>query len=456
MSVLDGPHQLIADLHGDLLREISALTCVHWQCLGQAARALRKRNIFDGSQAKKLILLDGAYNLSRHITVISSKQFRLSISNTIKIFSGTRQPDNTDTAPAPVDEYAVPPPVATYAATASLSAPATPVPPEKPAPMIKHAAPTPDVTCAVPARLAPALDNTYVAPANARVNRDFSVLVNPQFSIFAVEASAPQVVESFPVVDETAPPVYKQVHQEQIAAEPGSFEHTQQCAVDNIVQEQVVESVQKIPQQRLRERIEEPNKNTPLPHNISSAAPAPVIEDISPEPGVPTVPAIEHVAPAPEIWYVASVQPVTLFSEQTFEQIFDLPFPSIGRDIPEVVSSSHDAAHAASAPVDEHLAPVTECGSSASSAAHAAPTSTCGLLEQITSIPRALGNRLKRLRCLPNVTWKSHPSQVLPARRTLNNLLRNAADVHGTPLCLGSCKTRSSWLQTRGPPVRHA
>ena len=72
MSVRDAPHQLIADLHGDLLREISALTCVHWQGLGQAARALRKYNIIDGTQAKKLIMLDGAYNLSRHITVISS------------------------------------------------------------------------------------------------------------------------------------------------------------------------------------------------------------------------------------------------------------------------------------------------------------------------------------------------------------------------------------------------
>ena len=67
MSVREGPHQLIADLHGDL-REISALMCV------QAARAPRKRNIIDGTQAKKLILLDGAYNISRHITVISSNQ----------------------------------------------------------------------------------------------------------------------------------------------------------------------------------------------------------------------------------------------------------------------------------------------------------------------------------------------------------------------------------------------
>ena len=155
MSVRDAPHQLIADLHGDLLREISAVTCVHWQFLGQAARASRIRNIIDGTQAKKLILLDGAYNLSRHITVISSNPFRFIISDTIKIFTGTRQPDNTGTTPAPVDEYVVPPSAATYAATASLSVPTTLVPPDAPEIVIKFAAPTLDVSYAVPARLAP-------------------------------------------------------------------------------------------------------------------------------------------------------------------------------------------------------------------------------------------------------------------------------------------------------------
>ena len=157
MSVRD-PHQLIADLHGDLLREISARMCVHWLGLGQAARVLRKRNMIDGTQAKKLSLLDGDYNLSRHITVISSNQFRMRISNSIKLFAGTRQPDNviqTDTGPAPVDEYVVPPPAPTYAATASFSAPAAPVPSDTlaaPAPVIKYVAPATDVSHAAPAR----------------------------------------------------------------------------------------------------------------------------------------------------------------------------------------------------------------------------------------------------------------------------------------------------------------
>ena len=128
-----------------------------------------------------------------------------------------------------------------------------------------------------------------------------------QFSSLALETS-------FPAVDEPAPLVYKQVHQEQIPAEPGSFERAQQRIVENIVhvpipqiQEQFVERVQEIPQECLPERIEEPNKITAIPHSISCSAPAPVIKDISPEPGVPcatTVPAIKHVAPTPLIEHV--------------------------------------------------------------------------------------------------------------------------------------------------------
>ena len=87
-----------------------------------------------------------------------------------------------------------------------------------------------------------------------------------------MDASAPQVVSPFPAVDESAPPAFLQVHQEQIAAEPGSFERTQQRSVENIVhvpipqiQEQFVESIQEFPQERLPERIEEPIENIPIP-----------------------------------------------------------------------------------------------------------------------------------------------------------------------------------------------
>ena len=59
-------------------------------------------------------------------------------------------------------------------------------------------------------------------------------------------------------MDESAPPAYKQVHQEQNPADPGSFERTQQCTVENIVhvpilqiQEQIEEGVKEIHQERL-------------------------------------------------------------------------------------------------------------------------------------------------------------------------------------------------------------
>ena len=74
---------------------------------------------------------------------------------------------------------------------------------------------------------APVTANAYGAPATvtAQIASPSAAtgFVSPQFTSFAVEASASQVVGSFPAVDESAPPVYKQVHQEQIAAEHESL-----------------------------------------------------------------------------------------------------------------------------------------------------------------------------------------------------------------------------------------
>ena len=127
-----------------------------------------------------------------------------------------------------------------------------------------------------------------------------------------MEASAAQVVSSLPAADESAPPVHKQVHQEQIAADPGCFELTQQRTVENIVhvpipqiQEQFVEGVKEIHQERLLELIEELIENAPVPHSVeeieevvqiiqervhgtrrlavSFSVPPPVVEDVTPE-----------------------------------------------------------------------------------------------------------------------------------------------------------------------------
>ena len=104
---------------------------------------------------------------------------------------------------------------------------------------------------------------------------DTTGFVNPQFSISAVEDSASQVVGSFPSVNGSASPVYKQVHQEQIAAEQESVERVQQLTVEQIVhvpipqiQEQIVESVQVIPRELFPERIEEQIVDIPVPPTV--------------------------------------------------------------------------------------------------------------------------------------------------------------------------------------------
>ena len=56
------------------------------------------------------------------------------------------------------------------------------------------------------------------------------------------------------------------------------------------------------------------------------------------------------------------------------------------------MSSSHDPAHAASAPVVECLVPVVECGYSSSSAAQAAPTRIDRFDEQLTNMLDMLGS----------------------------------------------------------------
>ena len=114
-------------------------------------------------------------------------------------------------------------------------------------------------TYAAPARLAPAPVTEYIAQAHVAPNyQQFgTVLVNPQSSTFAVEASASQIVGSFTTVNESV---------------PGSFERKQQRTVENNVhvpvsriQDQFVEGVKEIHQERLPERTEELIEDTPAP-----------------------------------------------------------------------------------------------------------------------------------------------------------------------------------------------
>ena len=101
-------------------------------------------------------------------------------------------------APSTVIEYVVP--AVTYDAPPSV------IEYVAPAPVIEYIAPAPAVTCAASSQQSPpAYTMTTVTTG---VNLDITCLMNPQFSITAVEASAPQVVWFLFPLEEFAAPVY--------------------------------------------------------------------------------------------------------------------------------------------------------------------------------------------------------------------------------------------------------
>ena len=120
-----------------------------------------------------------------------------------------------------------------------------------PALVVEYIAPVPTGFLPVPSQQLPP---TYTVTAvTTGVKLDTAVLVSPQFSGTAVEASAPQIVGSLPPFAEFTEPVYNQVHQEQIVA----GEMTQNIIENPAVQEQVI--VQEIPPvvERIQEQIVE-------------------------------------------------------------------------------------------------------------------------------------------------------------------------------------------------------
>ena len=131
-------------------------------------------------------------------------------------------------------------------------------------------------------------------------------------------------------LNESAPPVFEQVYQEQIAADPGSFERTQQRTVGNIVhvpipqiQVQFVEGVKEFHQERLPERVEELIVCDPVPRSVELIEDIPVLQEqlVAEEttlntsskstsnatPGVPSatpIPVIESVTPALVVTFI--------------------------------------------------------------------------------------------------------------------------------------------------------
>ena len=119
---------------------------------------------------------------------------------------------------APVIEHVDPAPTVAHAASAPVFEYVAP------APLIEYIAPAPAMIYAAPSQqLPPAYTMTTLT---TDVNFDISGLVNPQFSISVVEASAPQVVGSLPPFEEFGAPVYNQIHQEQIVAGETDSEHS--------------------------------------------------------------------------------------------------------------------------------------------------------------------------------------------------------------------------------------
>ena len=107
------------------------------------------------------------------------------------------------------------------------------------------------------------------------VSLDTTGLVNPHCPITTVEASAPHVDGSLPPLDVSAAAVCNQIRQEQIAAEQERVELVQQRTVEQIVhvpvpqiQEQIVDGVKEIPQERFPEQTLKQIENTPLPHSV--------------------------------------------------------------------------------------------------------------------------------------------------------------------------------------------
>ena len=143
----------------------------------------------------------------------------------------------TTPAPSPVIKHVIP------ALAVRHVAPALVIEYVSFAPVIEYMAPAPAVTLSVPSQqLSPAYTTTTDTTADIF---DITDLVHPQFSFTAVEAFSPLVVGSLPPLEEFDALVYDQIHQVQIVA----GEMTQHRVENPAVQEQAsVQEISQVPQ----------------------------------------------------------------------------------------------------------------------------------------------------------------------------------------------------------------
>jgi len=88
MSVFDSyimAATLLMELHGDLLRALASHHGMHFQGLQQAARHARRFDLIGNGLAKKLIQLDVAFNMLRHVTLPLADQLRKEIAAAIEV-----------------------------------------------------------------------------------------------------------------------------------------------------------------------------------------------------------------------------------------------------------------------------------------------------------------------------------------------------------------------------------
>ena len=212
--------------------------------------------------SRRLRNIDVAANIVRHITQVSCDAYFNEIMSHVT---------QTDPVPAPGDEHVAPvlsevshEQVQQQIVVADFL--------EPPVPVIESFTPAPAVTYTAPA---PAIKHVSFAPDDpARIDCVAPAhVIESTGSITVVETFASLVVGSRPPLDEFATPV----HQEQIAVE--QIVHPQ-------IQEQIVEGVMEIPQERLPEEIEEQIDDVLVPQSACYISPTPVIQDVTPAPSI--------------------------------------------------------------------------------------------------------------------------------------------------------------------------
>uniref|UniRef100_A0A7S2NVB7 Uncharacterized protein n=1 Tax=Zooxanthella nutricula TaxID=1333877 RepID=A0A7S2NVB7_9DINO len=80
--------ELVARLHGTLLRQLADDVGVHYQGLRAAASALRRSQRISTRTAKRLVMIDHAFAMCRHITSVSSASFVEQVCHELKANKG--------------------------------------------------------------------------------------------------------------------------------------------------------------------------------------------------------------------------------------------------------------------------------------------------------------------------------------------------------------------------------